>query len=59
MATIPSTSRKPDVPTIGLVAHVDTSPEMDGASVRPIVHERYDGRAWGNLRCADGEDGAA
>jgi tripeptide aminopeptidase len=44
MATIPSTSRKPGVPTIGLIAHVDTSPEMDGASVRPIVHERYDGR---------------
>jgi tripeptide aminopeptidase len=43
-ATVPATSTKPDVPTIGFIAHVDTSPEMPGAGVRPIVHERYDGR---------------
>jgi tripeptide aminopeptidase len=44
MATIPSTSTKGGVPTIGFIAHVDTSPEMSGASVRPVVHTRYDGR---------------
>ena len=44
MATIPATSRKPDVPTIGFIAHVDTSPEMPGAGVKPIVHRAYDGR---------------
>lgn len=44
MATIPATSAKPDVPVIGFIAHVDTSPEMSGAGVRPIVHENYDGR---------------
>jgi tripeptide aminopeptidase len=44
MATIPATSRNPDVPTIGLIAHVDTSPEMSGAGVKPIVHRNYDGR---------------
>jgi tripeptide aminopeptidase len=44
MATIPSTSRKPDAPTIGFIAHVDTSPEMPGAGVKPIVHRAYDGR---------------
>lgn len=44
MATIPATSAKPDVPTIGVIAHVDTSPEMSGANVRPIVHRGYDGR---------------
>ena len=44
MATIPATVRGRDVPAIGFVAHVDTSPEMPGAGVRPIVHERYDGR---------------
>jgi tripeptide aminopeptidase len=44
MATIPATSAKPDVPIIGYVAHVDTSPEMPGAGVRPIVHRAYDGR---------------
>ena len=44
MATIPATSAKPDVPTIGFIAHVDTSPEMSGANVKPIVHRAYDGR---------------
>src|SRR5216684_2096072 len=43
-ATIPPTTRKTGVPTIGFIAHVDTSPEMPGADVRPLVHERYDGR---------------
>jgi len=42
-ATIPPTTRKSTVPTIGFIAHVDTSPEMPGANVRPIVHRRYDG----------------
>ncbi|MDP2322146.1 MAG: peptidase T [Acidobacteriota bacterium] len=44
MATIPATTRKPDVPVIGLIAHVDTSPEMSGAGVKAIVHGNYDGR---------------
>jgi tripeptide aminopeptidase len=44
MATIPGTSRKPNLPTIGFIAHVDTSPEMPGAGVKPIVHRQYDGR---------------
>ena len=43
-ATIAPTSGKESVPAIGFVAHVDTSPEVSGANVRPIVHERYDGR---------------
>ena len=44
MATIPATTQKSDVPTIGFIAHVDTSPEMSGAGVKPIVHRGYDGR---------------
>src|SRR3954465_3608910 len=44
MATIPATTEKPNVPTIGFIAHVDTSPEMPGAGVTPIVHRGYDGR---------------
>jgi tripeptide aminopeptidase len=44
MATIPATSPKVAVPVIGFIAHVDTSPEMSGAGVRPLIHERYDGR---------------
>jgi tripeptide aminopeptidase len=43
-ATVPATMPAPDVPTIGFIAHVDTSPEMPGAGVTPIVHARYDGR---------------
>jgi tripeptide aminopeptidase len=43
MATVPATVEAP-VPVIGLVAHVDTSPEMPGTDVTPIVHERWDGR---------------
>src|SRR6185295_4102876 len=43
-ATIPATTTKSGVPTIGFIAHVDTSPEMPGAGVTPIVHLAYDGR---------------
>ena len=31
------------MPVIGLLAHVDTSPEMSGANVKPIVHRSYAG----------------
>jgi tripeptide aminopeptidase len=44
MATIPATTAKAGVPVIGFIAHVDTSPEMSGAGVKPIVHHAYDGR---------------
>ena len=42
-ATIPATTTEA-VPAIGFIAHVDTSPEMSGANVKPIVHRAYDGR---------------
>ncbi len=42
-ATVPATAPG-DVPVIGFIAHVDTSPEMSGAGVRPIVHHAYNGR---------------
>jgi len=44
MATVPPTTRKTGVPAIGFIAHVDTSPEMSGTDVRPLVHRSYDGR---------------
>jgi tripeptide aminopeptidase len=44
MATIPATLAAAGVPVIGFIAHVDTSPEMIGANVRPIVHRNYAGR---------------
>jgi tripeptide aminopeptidase len=44
MATIPATTAKTAVPVIGLIAHVDTSPEMSGTGVKPIVHRAYQGQ---------------
>jgi tripeptide aminopeptidase len=41
-ATIPSTVDGP-CPTVGFIAHVDTSPEMSGKDVQPIVHRDWDG----------------
>jgi tripeptide aminopeptidase len=32
-----------DGPVIGLIAHVDTSPDAPGTGVEPIVHRAYDG----------------
>jgi tripeptide aminopeptidase len=43
MATIPATLTR-DIPTVGFIAHVDTSPEMPGDNVKPIVHRAWDGR---------------
>jgi tripeptide aminopeptidase len=40
-ATLPATV--PDTPAIGLIAHVDTSPDAPGAGVKPLVHRDYDG----------------
>ncbi|HKV11740.1 MAG TPA: tripeptide aminopeptidase PepT, partial [Thermoanaerobaculia bacterium] len=44
MATIPATTKKTQVPVIGFIAHVDTSPEMSGAGVKPIIHKNYQGQ---------------
>ncbi len=30
-------------PTLGLIAHMDTTPDLTGANVRPRIVERYDG----------------
>lgn len=46
MATVPSTladGHPIEVPTIGFLAHVDTSPDVSGANVKPQVIESYDG----------------
>ena len=42
-ATIPATTKKANVPVIGFIAHVDTSPEASGTGVKPIVHENWNG----------------
>ncbi len=41
-ATLPGNTEK-KVPVVGLIAHVDTSPEVSGANVRPLVHRNYQG----------------
>jgi tripeptide aminopeptidase len=42
VATIPATVAG-DVPVIGLLAHVDTSPAYSGTNVKPLVHRNYQG----------------
>ena len=42
MATLPG-NVEGKVPTIGFIAHLDTSPEMSGRHVRPRIVEKYDG----------------
>ena len=46
-ATVPSTLPEEDSlsPTVGFIAHVDTSPDMSGEGVRPQVVRDYDGGA--------------
>ncbi|HOJ18059.1 MAG: peptidase T [Ignavibacteriales bacterium] len=41
-ATLPANTDK-DVPVIGFIAHVDTSPAVSGANVNPIIHKNYQG----------------
>jgi len=43
MATIPSNIDK-DVPPIGFIAHVDTSPDASGKDVKPQMIKNYDGK---------------
>jgi tripeptide aminopeptidase len=42
-AVVPGNAGGSGRPVIGLLAHVDTSPAVTGANVRPIVHENYRG----------------
>lgn len=42
-ATIPANTDKPNVPTICFCSHVDTSPDVTGAGVKPIIHRNWDG----------------
>ncbi len=42
MATLPSNIDK-EVPTVGFIAHLDTSPDMSGRHVNPRIVKNYDG----------------
>jgi len=43
MATLPANTDE-KLPTIGFIAHLDTSPDMSGVNVRPRIVENYDGK---------------
>jgi tripeptide aminopeptidase len=43
-ATLPATgATAAEAPVVGLIAHLDTSPDAPGAGVEPLVHRDYDG----------------
>lgn len=42
MATLPANTDE-DVPTLGFIAHLDTSPDMSGRNVNPRMVENYQG----------------
>ena len=43
MATLPANTDK-DLPSVGFIAHLDTSPDLTGANVSPRIVENYDGK---------------
>ena len=43
-AVIPSNMDGEQVPAVGLIAHMDTSPAVSGRNVKPRVIENYDGK---------------
>lgn len=42
MATLPANTKK-ELPTVGFIAHLDTSPDMSGRHVTPRIIENYEG----------------
>ena len=42
-ATLPASEGMEEVPVVGFIAHMDTSPDCSGADVKPRVVENYDG----------------
>ena len=42
MATLPANTDR-QIPTIGFIAHIDTSPDMSGKHVKPRIVKDYDG----------------
>jgi tripeptide aminopeptidase len=43
MATLPANTKE-KIPTIGFIAHMDTSPDMSGTNVNPQILQNYDGK---------------
>ncbi|MCH5177633.1 MAG: peptidase T [Prevotellaceae bacterium] len=49
-ATLPANTQR-EVPTIGFIAHMDTSPDCSGANVKPRIVHNYDG---GDIELSEG-----
>jgi tripeptide aminopeptidase len=43
MATLPAVGAESQLAPVGLIAHLDTSPDAPGHGVKPLVHRSYDG----------------
>ena len=43
MATVPA-NVDGIIPVMGLIAHMDTSPDMRGSNIRAVIHENYTGK---------------
>ncbi|MFT7331261.1 MAG: tripeptide aminopeptidase, partial [Roseivirga sp.] len=43
MATLPSNVNH-EVPTIGFISHIDTSPDFNATNIKPQIHPNYDGK---------------
>ena len=43
MAHLPATEGCDDLPVLGFISHMDTSPSFSGEGVTPVIHENYDG----------------
>jgi tripeptide aminopeptidase len=52
-ANLPASKGFEEVPTIGFLAHVDTSPAVTGKDVKPVIHRGYDG---GEIKFSQDED---
>lgn len=51
-ATVPASAGLEGTPTLGLIAHVDTSDAVSGANVKPVICENYQG---GDIVQSEGE----
>ncbi len=43
MATLPANT-KGKIPAMGFIAHMDTSPDMSGENIRPVIHKHFNGK---------------
>jgi tripeptide aminopeptidase len=43
-ATVPANTNKVNIPVLCFCSHVDTSPDVTGQNVKPVMHNKYDGK---------------